>query len=483
MAFSRDKHPGKSVVDSIHGDIHLTDREVRIIDTSSFQRLRQLKQLAMSHFAYPNATHTRFAHSLGTLGIMIRVLESAQKNRINLTRHQKENLRLAALLHDIGHYPYSHLMETVDRVRLTEEQVEGPGLSHESLNAKKAKYPDHEELGGLIVENQPDLVKAIGGKKRAKEIANLFSRTEVTGLQLSKLIHSSLDLDRLDYLLRDSRSTGVPYGQIDINYLLNNLKISPEGMVGFLDKALPAVEHLLLARFFMYRAVYYHKTTYGLEEACRQLLRRLRDRESNRYGVPEDGNVVRNMVILPKLNSFTDAYIDQIVQKASFDSDKVIKALAKSIQTRTPPSLLKEVSVCEEKKKKHHAGTFFRQNCKSRLLLLSQEYKIPLGQFILCETKPLTIGEYPEKGRYEEITQLSEEQIRERISEEREKDIKVFVSGNDEPQSLVDMDHSLISKFSPYAFQIFRLYVIYEGPDKENIIRRLRDEVVNWDKD
>ena len=95
--------PNKFVVDSIHGDIHLTDRELRILDTPAFQRLRNLKQLGMGQLSYPNATHTRFAHSLGTLGIMARILDADKSNGLDLTKRQQENLRMAALLHDIGH--------------------------------------------------------------------------------------------------------------------------------------------------------------------------------------------------------------------------------------------------------------------------------------------------------------------------------------------------------------------------------------------
>jgi HD superfamily phosphohydrolase len=115
----------KHVVDSIHGNIPLTEREVQVIDTPSFQRLRQLKQLAMAQLVYPTATHTRFAHSIGALGTMIRILQAAKENGITFETEEQENLRLAALLHDIGHYPYSHLMEKVERVKLIEEEVEG----------------------------------------------------------------------------------------------------------------------------------------------------------------------------------------------------------------------------------------------------------------------------------------------------------------------------------------------------------------------
>src|SRR5690606_19822254 len=112
----------KLIVDSIHGDIRLSDEERRVIDTASFQRLRNLKQLGMGQVTYPGATHTRFAHSIGVLGIMARVTREA-KESLGLTDDQVSDIRLAGLLHDVGHYPYSHLMEVIDNVVLTEDFV------------------------------------------------------------------------------------------------------------------------------------------------------------------------------------------------------------------------------------------------------------------------------------------------------------------------------------------------------------------------
>src|SRR5262245_17569656 len=163
MASAPETPRNKLIVDSIHGDIHLTPIERRVVDTASFQRLRHLKQLGMAQATYPNATHTRFAHSLGVLGIMEHITRVA-KQALALSEEQMEDIRLAGLLHDVGHYPYSHLMEKIDKVQLTEEFLAGGSTFH----ADKPKYPNHEEVGELIVTHQQDLIDALGGQNRAR---------------------------------------------------------------------------------------------------------------------------------------------------------------------------------------------------------------------------------------------------------------------------------------------------------------------------
>ena len=164
----------KVVVDSIHGDIHLTSCELEVIDTGSFQRLRHLKQLAMSQMAYPNATLTRFAHSLGVLAIMEKITKiTRESGQIELSNAEAENLRLAALLHDIGHYPYSHLMERIDNVKFTEEQVDGAKEAGKPLDRSGIPYPEHDTVGTYIVTKQKDIIDALGGGEKGRKRKNL----------------------------------------------------------------------------------------------------------------------------------------------------------------------------------------------------------------------------------------------------------------------------------------------------------------------
>lgn len=386
----------KIVVDSIHGDIELDDEEWRIVDTASFQRLRSIKQLGMGHLVYPNATHTRFAHSLGALGTMSRILRTLGRNASEITEEQTKELRLAALLHDVGHYPYSHLMEGVDKVQLSEELVYRAGRTKRTLPTV-TRYPTHERVGQLVVTNQRDLLEAVGGIKRAQRIANLFGRTCAANPQLSKLVSSSLDMDRIDYLLRDARAAGVPYGSIDLNYLLNSLRVSPNGLLGVDEKALPAAEQYLFSRYFMHRTVYWHKTTYAFEEAARQLMRRIRDKKkAGKYDLPVNGAKVEELVKGSRLRTFTDAYLDELIERAAKDRSKTIRTIAQSLLDRRPPKLLHEVCDLQKGGNIGPRAMAFKKECKHRLKETAKETGIPLWRFMYCETLPLR---FEKRGR------------------------------------------------------------------------------------
>jgi hypothetical protein len=406
----------------------------------------------MGHLTYPNATHTRFAHSLGVLGIMTRITDAIGKDHFRLRKHDVENLRLAALLHDIGHYPYSHLMEMVDSVVLTEEALE-PKSTGSIIDKSEDGYPNHEEFGRLIVEGQRDVRDAIGGRDRAVEIGEIFSRTSASNLQLSKLIHSTLDMDRMDYLIRDGRAAGVPFGEIDSNYLLNNIRISPDGMVGVDEKALAAAEHFLMARFFMHRAVYYHKTTYGFEEACRQLLRRARN--DGLYGIPRNGTDIKAMATDPKrLATFTDAFVDSVIQKAAAEpKQSLMRDLATCIQTRRPPKMLWETTVLIEKGGRNADETLFYERCKAHIPGLARRFRLKPGHFLVCSPKPI---EFEKRGPLVPAAQMHKEP-----SETRDELIKVFMkNGGPEPKSMVDIPHSIVGCFARMRLQMFRLYVV-----------------------
>ena len=211
--------------DSIHGDLHLTDFELEILDTVEMQRLRRIKQLGFTNLIYPGANHTRFEHSIGTLHLADKLAR-----RLNLDSEIIELLRICGLLHDIGHTPFSHVTERVLK-------------------------NDHETNTKEIIKNST-ITDILNKKIDPELVVNIVDGKTKYG----KIITGDLDVDRMDYLKRDSYYTGVAYGIIDTERLLYSLKYHENELV-LSSKGVQAAESTLLARYFMYPTVYQHHTT------------------------------------------------------------------------------------------------------------------------------------------------------------------------------------------------------------------------------
>ncbi len=234
------------VRDPIHGFIRLREqpelRELRLVNHPIFQRLRRIKQLAMAYLAFPGAQHTRFDHSLGVLHIASLIGEAMEPG---LTKAQTTSLRLAALCHDIGHGPFSHISESAF------EACAPQGGEAEKL---------HERITHAIVQKvlpASDLLPP----DQAQEIAAILSPGEGLASVLKDAVSGPLDADKLDYLLRDSYFAGVKYGVYDLDRLLSavtRIDDGPESHIGVRLDDVPAVDQYVLARHNMGQ-VYYHK--------------------------------------------------------------------------------------------------------------------------------------------------------------------------------------------------------------------------------
>jgi HD superfamily phosphohydrolase len=225
--------------DPLWDNIRLDRPALLALDTATVQRLRYVRQVGHAFLVYPGATHTRFEHALGAYHLTRRALASLEE-RGELDQVPDEEclaVRLAALLHDIGHYPFSHALE------------EAGFPSHEQLGVAKLSQG---ELGRQLAE--------IGGPRFAESLGSLIRGT--SGSALQGLISGSLDLDKIDYLSRDARMCGVPYGTVDVDRLLATLTLVETAPgrheVGVLEKGVSALESLLFAKYQMYRNVYWH---------------------------------------------------------------------------------------------------------------------------------------------------------------------------------------------------------------------------------
>lgn len=255
---------GKVIRDAIHGLIRIEPEDevlLRLMDTPEFQRLRRIRQLGVSSFTYPGAEHSRFTHSLGVMNFAQRILDSLlhryrkDSTATDLLEKNRLNVKAAALLHDVGHGPFSHMMERA---------FDGKGHHEDKTIA-------------LITGKKSAIPKVLDQHKlNPRSVADIIEKTAEHRL-LVDIVSSQLDADRMDYILRDAQATGVKYGVYDAEWLLNSLCIGKEPGLATqaterqwrlcLDerRGLYSAEQLVMARMHMSFQVYFHRATRGWE--------------------------------------------------------------------------------------------------------------------------------------------------------------------------------------------------------------------------
>ncbi|MBA2504291.1 MAG: HD domain-containing protein [Pyrinomonadaceae bacterium] len=243
--------------DPVHNIIRLrTDMPegallVRLIDTPEFQRLRRIKQLGLALYTYQGAEHSRFAHSLGVLHLMMRVLDRLSETR-RIEPEDRAAACAAALLHDVGHGPFSHVMEKV------------LDFHHEAWTVR------------TVLNEGTEINKALRAysSELPRRVADIIEGN-FQPAYLAQLVSSQLDVDRMDYLLRDSLMTGAKYGIYDLEWIINALAVDDAtNSIYVTARGLYAVEEYLQARDYMFRQVYYHRTLRSAEAVLRSTLRR-----------------------------------------------------------------------------------------------------------------------------------------------------------------------------------------------------------------
>jgi HD superfamily phosphohydrolase len=220
-----------TIRDPLWNNIRLEPLATRLMDTGVMQRLRYIRQLGLAFLVYPGATHSRFEHALGTYHLSRRSLALLQEHEA-VPADAAAIARMAALLHDIGHYPFSHALEEIGAPH------------HENVARDLVMQGDVAEI----------LAAELGPQAPARVVALIQGKSRES---LQGLIAGSLDLDKIEYLKRDALMCGVPYGEIDVDRLLHSLVVV-DGQIGVLEKGLAALESLLFAKYQMYRNVYWH---------------------------------------------------------------------------------------------------------------------------------------------------------------------------------------------------------------------------------
>ncbi|WP_339610235.1 HD domain-containing protein [uncultured Planktosalinus sp.] len=234
--------------DPIYGFITIPDTIIfELIEDPLFQRLRRITQMGLSYLVYPGANHTRFHHALGCMHLMQKAIQVLRFKGVNITAKEEEALHIAILLHDIGHGPFSHAMEN--------SIIEG--VSHEEISLLFMQYLNEKFNGRLTLAIQ--IFKGNHNKKF-----------------LCQLISGQLDMDRLDYLKRDSFYAGTPEGNINSERLITMLNVADNELV-VEEKGVYSVEKFIVARRFMYWQVYLHKTSIVAEQILTNILVRAKE--------------------------------------------------------------------------------------------------------------------------------------------------------------------------------------------------------------
>ncbi|BBN60289.1 HD domain-containing protein [Hydrogenovibrio marinus] len=272
----------RTIFDPVYGSVQISEIEYKIISTSAFQRLQNVKQLGLAHLVFPGANYSRFSHSIGALRNAGKFLNAIEQNACidhvelspgtdhpyKLDVNEQQKYRLAALLHDIGHFPFSHATEHAFEEYLQNQKlIQGRDIEI---------VDDHEAFGSLIINNDSELKSVLNEAGFSpNDVASVFASDNYvskTEINLKPVISSELDCDRLDYLKRTSHFSGLPFGNVDIDYLISSSRIQRNKLC-FDIKAKKSIEHMLLARYYDYQQVVFNKNLISLEWSLKEAIK------------------------------------------------------------------------------------------------------------------------------------------------------------------------------------------------------------------
>jgi len=352
----------KIIRDPIHGNIKLKGLFLELLESTEIQRLYNIKQLGFADLVFPGAHHTRLEHSLGTFHMAVRAADI-----LYLDRKEKETLACAAILHDIGHGPFSHTLESIlretlkeDHVDLTEKLIFGKNVV---INSEEEKFIETNNICDILNKfsiNKSDVINVIRGKKQKKQY-------------LSQLLNSCIDVDQLDYLIRDAYYTGVSYGIIDVERLLQTLIIN-ENKLAVRKKGVGVVENILMARSLMYSSVYFHKTVRIAELMLSKAIELINDKEPFEFFKMTDAELINE---LKNRDSFSKEIATRLKYRVLFKQAYTLSGVKLG---KNELSTIKKLEKLDYRKKKEQE--------------IEEFYKIPSGHIIIdVPSKELHLAE------------------------------------------------------------------------------------------
>lgn len=462
---------GKTITDPLYGNINLTEIESRLVSTRAFQRLHNVRQLGLGHLVFPSAGYSRFSHSVGACHNADRILSSIEANQSarRFDDRERQAFRIAALFHDLGHYPFSHTTEHAIKRYFREEiyreaardgqgtlEIMGPPTAAPS-------YLDHEDTGKLIFLEDPEIEAVFA---ESTEV----SKGDITAVyideNLSTIISSDLDCDRLDYLKRTALHSGAPYGAVDVDFIISKSTIDALGRFCFDRKAIRAADHLLVSRFYDFMQIPYHKTVasleWSLEEAVIHLLREgsLRLAESD----------MRSMLRKQEWPDFDDgAMVALMRQRLSAGiTDDVARDHVKAVLHRQPAKMvfnwecLVPFGNSEQETKEQLLKYKIAEVAKAKGLD-ERRFSIWKAPFKLSKAGPILQGS-PGDRDYSD--------------EEQQQLIHVL---DEQPASvpLIDLQKSVSHHLAKLRYRVLRVYYLPKETDPETIKAEVRSALLD----
>lgn len=299
--------------DPLYGNIPVEYKIIwDLIDTREVQRLRRIRQLSGVSMVFHTAEHSRFGHALGTYYIAYRMSNEVIDLKEQLTEYEKIVFLAAALLHDIGHGPYSHAFEHVFDIK------------HEMITCNMIEDKDTEI--NKVLSKYPGLASDIAG----------IIRHDGKYLLIESLITSQLDVDRLDYLNRDAHFTGATYGVVDIDRLIRIMKIV-DGQICYNDKGVHAIENYLMSRYHMYWQIYYHPVARSYEIILESIYKRIKNMIVEGKKIEADVKSLINVFKNKDLESYIDiddAYVNGMIKQLTKSKDIILSDLCNAFMNR-----------------------------------------------------------------------------------------------------------------------------------------------------
>ena len=293
--------------DPLYGYVRVNDEIIdELINCSIFQRLRRIKQLCGVSMVFHMADHTRFSHSLGTYELAREVLEKVNDVNDSLSDYEKKVFLCSALLHDVGHGPYSHSFEKIFKI------------NHEVMTSNIIL--EDTEINRILKKYDPKL---------PEDIASVINHEHKFPL-IEQLVSSQLDVDRMDYLRRDAYFTGAQFGDIDIEKILRGMLVR-NGKILFKYNSVPNIEDYLMSRYHMYYQVYYHPVSRCFEVMLEMIYARWYELIKMGYPFKTDVSLLIDVIDKKTVDSYLkidDVYVNGCIQQFQYETDPIISDLS-----------------------------------------------------------------------------------------------------------------------------------------------------------